>query len=474
VIGRKLIALCGGTLVASLVVALAPGIAVAVDQSTKNGCTSPQAYSGAITSPPFTTGSIPALSFQAWFEIEGVAPTSFDVTALEYSTDGVQWDPLGTLNEADPSVGFGGDAPDQPVSNMGPRIAPNWESYDQSNFPLLSDLPNQTLQIRFRFATNDSTYQGFRGVALDNVSLETLPTVGFEQGLPAGWTIQDLDGVSGPNVPEWQVLTNPQTVSVKSPEINPDLVTLPDAGFLPPAFAGSGVAWWGDTATGAFCGPDYANRFQFPPPPPPQPPRTLADLPNPVQGSSVNVQQLAGTVTVGVPGTAARGSARASQKGVTFVPLSEARQIPVGSFLDTRRGKIRLQSARDRRGTRQNGDFSQGLFQVFQSRKASARGMTELRLKGASFRSCRRAGRGKRARAAASIRRRLRSSARGRFRTRARHSAGTVRGTAWLTADRCDGTLTKVTRGKVAVRDFRRRKTVLVRAGKSYLARAPR
>jgi hypothetical protein len=49
-----------------------------------------------------------------------------------------------------------------------------------------------------------------------------------------------------------------------------------------------------------------------------------------------------------------------------------------------------------------------------------------------------------------------------------------VRGTIWLTADRCDGTLTKVTRGRVAVRDFRRKKTILVRTGKRYLARAKR
>jgi hypothetical protein len=49
-----------------------------------------------------------------------------------------------------------------------------------------------------------------------------------------------------------------------------------------------------------------------------------------------------------------------------------------------------------------------------------------------------------------------------------------VRGTRWETIDRCDGTLTKVTRGRVAVRDFRRKKTVIVRAGKSYLAKARR
>jgi hypothetical protein len=49
-----------------------------------------------------------------------------------------------------------------------------------------------------------------------------------------------------------------------------------------------------------------------------------------------------------------------------------------------------------------------------------------------------------------------------------------VRGTKWTVTDRCDGTLTKVKRGKVAVRDFRLKKTIILRRGKSYLARAPR
>jgi hypothetical protein len=247
---------------------------------------------------------------------------------------------------------------------------------------------------------------------------------------------------------------------------------------------GVGIAWNvsggpGSTETHSFLTRITGEVEPAPPPPSAPPlvqnaqaaPQTVDDLPKPGFASSVNVQELSGQVLVGVRGAAAvAGRARASQKGIKFVPLSEARQIPVGSFLDTRRGSVRLQSARGRRGTRQNGDFSAGLFQVLQSRRG--KGLTDVALKGASFASCRRAGRGKRASAAGSIRRRLRSSARGRFRTRGRHSAATVRGTAWLTADRCDGTLTKVTRGKVAVRDFRRRKTVIVRAGKSYLARA--
>ena len=52
-------------------------------------------------------------------------------------------------------------------------------------------------------------------------------------------------------------------------------------------------------------------------------------------------------------------------------------------------------------------------------------------------------------------------------------AAATVRGTIWTVADRCDGALTTVKRGRVAVRDLRRRRTIVLKAGKRYLARAP-
>ena len=48
-----------------------------------------------------------------------------------------------------------------------------------------------------------------------------------------------------------------------------------------------------------------------------------------------------------------------------------------------------------------------------------------------------------------------------------------VRGTNWLTADRCDGTYVKTRQGVVAVVDLVLKKTVLVKAGKSYLAKKP-
>ncbi len=66
----------------------------------------------------------------------------------------------------------------------------------------------------------------------------------------------------------------------------------------------------------------------------------------------------------------------------------------------------------------------------------------------------------------------LRGTAKGRFRTTGRFAAATVRGTDWGVQDRCDGTLTVVRAGVVVVQDFRRHKSIIVRAGHTYLAKA--
>jgi hypothetical protein len=207
----------------------------------------------------------------------------------------------------------------------------------------------------------------------------------------------------------------------------------------------------------------------------------------PVLGGSFNLEEVSGDIFVSVPAQAAVARARSSQvppgyeppvKGRVFVPLEEVRQVPIGSFVDARFGKSRMISARNARGRTQSGVFNAGVFQVLQSRARRAGGLTELRLKGGSFNRCRagssdRSGSATAAGLSRRTIRRLRSNTTGRFRTRGRNSSATVRGTVWTTTDRCDGTLTTVKRGTVAVRDFRRRKTILVRAGKSYLAKAP-
>ena len=196
--------------------------------------------------------------------------------------------------------------------------------------------------------------------------------------------------------------------------------------------------------------------------------------PPPELGKNVTVSVVKGKVRVKLPPGSA--GARASQKGTRFIPLTEARTVPVRSILDTRKGTVALRSARNKAGKTQSGEFTAGVFQVLQSRKKAEKGLTELQLKGstADFKSC---DSGKGSAGARSARlsrraiRRLRAKARGRYRTRGRHSAATVRGTVWTMADRCDGTLTTVKRGKVAVRDFRLKKTIVLARGKSYLAR---
>ena len=92
----------------------------------------------------------------------------------------------------------------------------------------------------------------------------------------------------------------------------------------------------------------------------------------PVLGKTVNVEPVKGKVFVKLP----RGGkfARASQKGAAFVPLTEARSIPVKSIVDTRKGTVALRTARNRKGKIQSGRFAAGVFQVLQSRKRQREG----------------------------------------------------------------------------------------------------
>jgi DNA-binding beta-propeller fold protein YncE len=179
-----------------------------------------------------------------------------------------------------------------------------------------------------------------------------------------------------------------------------------------------------------------------------------AQPPRPELGETIIVEPAGGRVRVRLPGT------------TSFVALRSLRVLPVGSLVDTRRGKALLSSVRDRSGSVQQARFFGGLFQVRQRR--STRFVTDLVLRG-RLASC-----PARDRASASARRRTRKlwgNGRGRFRTRGRYSSGAVRGTRWLVSDSCAGTLTVVRRGRVAVRDFTRDQTIVLEAGERYLAR---
>ena len=154
------------------------------------------------------------------------------------------------------------------------------------------------------------------------------------------------------------------------------------------------------------------------------PPAADGPVAPPVLGEAVVVRPLSGAVRVKTPGAA------------SYAPLAAGANLPVGTLVDTRAGRIRLQSARNTRGRTQSGTFWGGVFQIRQSRRS--RGMTALHLRGGSFRRCgARAGVSVLARESGGRRRVVRrlwgKDKHSRFRTHGRDSVATVRGTRWST-----------------------------------------
>jgi hypothetical protein len=185
-----------------------------------------------------------------------------------------------------------------------------------------------------------------------------------------------------------------------------------------------------------------------PPPPPRDDPQ---ELPPPQAGKSVNALPSQGTVKVKLPGSS------------SFTTLTEGQQLPVGTIVDATKGRVTIVAAGG-----QSAVFYDGIFKISQGK--GAKPLTTLTL--VEKLSCK--ARGASAAAKKKTKRRLWGDGSGKFRVKGKHSAATVVGTKWLVEDRCTSTLTKVTKGKVSVRDFIKKKTVTVRAGKQYVAKARR
>jgi hypothetical protein len=192
-----------------------------------------------------------------------------------------------------------------------------------------------------------------------------------------------------------------------------------------------------------------------PPPPRAQPSVNSQQLPPPERGKSVNALPESGTVKVKLPGSAA------------YVDLSEAQQLPVGTVVDARKGHVTLVAAADSSGGTATAEFWAGIFRLGQTKTATPTTVLTLVEKI----SCPRPGKASVA-AKKKKKRRLWGDGSGKFQTKGKHSAATVVGTRWLVEDSCKSTLTRVVRGRVSVRDFVKKKTVIVRAGKKYVAKA--
>jgi hypothetical protein len=198
-----------------------------------------------------------------------------------------------------------------------------------------------------------------------------------------------------------------------------------------------------------------AGAFEYQPPPPaptptPTAPPVVTPTPTPtatpVRNASVGAVPVRGTVLIRRPGTS------------RFVLLDPS-VIRNGSEVDTRKGRVEITTSSNEKAT-----FFDGIFKVSQSRGLTTLTLTEKL-------DC-----AKRSLTAAKKpkTRKLWGDGKGRFRTKGTYSAATVRGTRWLVQDTCVSTLTRVTQGSVSVRDTVRKRTVVVRKGKSYRARARR
>ncbi len=208
-------------------------------------------------------------------------------------------------------------------------------------------------------------------------------------------------------------------------------------------------------------------------------PGTLA----PVTGERVVVTVLSGDVFVKLPASAARLAQTAPIAG--FVPLKGVAALPMGTIVDTRKGRVALASTVDGRrigagGTRQTATLAAGIFRIRQQRAAlgsTARVPTDFVLTSApgAEGACAAStgvtgpikGRGR------SVVRSLSASVhKGLFRIVGAAGTSTGRDATWVTQDRCDGTRTDVGKGAVAVASAVSKKTVTVTTGRSYLVKA--
>jgi CSLREA domain-containing protein len=184
-------------------------------------------------------------------------------------------------------------------------------------------------------------------------------------------------------------------------------------------------------------------------------------------GKTFNLVPVRGTVTYLLP------------NGRRYTTLVSAVQAPLGTIVEASNGTARVISARSDAGRQQSADFYDGPFEVRQSldpRRAGAprTGITDLVLRFGDFRGCDRADQKQiLAVAARKKRRRLWGKGKGAYRTRGNYGSASVRGTWWFTKDICDGTEFYVREGTVKVRDNTRRRTVTLRSGQRYLAKAP-
>lgn len=188
------------------------------------------------------------------------------------------------------------------------------------------------------------------------------------------------------------------------------------------------------TPDGGFLIADSGNgRIRKVNPGPDPPPLTCgANRGQPRVGRTVVVRHVSGAVSV------MRAGSRRVQR------LHGSATIPLGSTVDTTHGRVRLVSATCRVGSTLTSTLYGGAFTVAQSRRSA---QTNVVLTGGGLGGCN----GRASIARRRVRRLYGRAPKGVTITGRNTSAGTVRGTLWLTQDTCGATTTSAIEGRIIV-----------------------
>ena len=182
----------------------------------------------------------------------------------------------------------------------------------------------------------------------------------------------------------------------------------------------------------------------------------------PVLGVSGDIEPKSGKVFVRLPGTH------------KFVPLTGLRNIPFGTIVDAREGNATVTTIGPTGP--QTVNLYEGEFKLTQS----SNGVVTATLFGGNFKVCptkRERAQGAHTSAHHASRshivRKLWASGHGKYTTKGNYATGAVLGTVWETIDRCNGTGIKVITDSVLVTNLVTHKKVRVKAGHTYIVKAP-
>jgi hypothetical protein len=174
----------------------------------------------------------------------------------------------------------------------------------------------------------------------------------------------------------------------------------------------------------------------------------------PVLGQQAEIAPLSGSVLVRPPGS------KRFHRVKTIQPLR------YGAVVHATRGHLQVIAATPGNGF-QSGQFFAGGFNLSQNRSGYVQAQLTGRPTGCSPEP------GANTAAGKPKTFKLWGHVKGHYRTRGNYGSASVRGTVWLTENRCSGTFFFVRKGTLRIRDFVRHKTIILHAGHSYLARRP-